>query len=246
MNARKAGKILLYALAGFVCFLALALLLTKLALDRVPAYQDEIKAWVHRETGLHVAFAHVSPTMRWYGPELLFDRLELRSRDDRRVLARAASGRIGADLRQFLRSGNVFAGRIELVSPDLTIVRLGPTSFALAAEIELNRPTAANEAMTLEDLPAGNLEIRAGRLALQNWNPSMPQLLLEKVNRSCSAIPMRSQLRSMPASRRCSAAISTSAQRPMVLTHPAHSSGAATCRHTTWPLPDGGSSCRST
>ena len=182
MNTRKVGKVLLYVLAGFLCFLLLALLLTKLALDRVPEYQDEIKAWVHRETGLNIAFAHVAPTLRWYGPELLFDRLELRSGDDRRVLARAASGRIGADMRQFLRSGNVFAGRMELVSPDLTIVRLGPTSFALAAEIELNQPASANEAITLDDLPAGSVEIRAGRLALQNWNPSMPQLLLEKVN----------------------------------------------------------------
>ena len=98
------------------------------------------------------------------------------------MLARAASGRIGADLRQILRSGNVFAGRIELVGPDLTIVRLGPDSFALAAEIELNAPASASEAITLDDLPAGNFEIRGGRLALQNWNPSMPQLLLEKVN----------------------------------------------------------------
>jgi uncharacterized protein (TIGR02099 family) len=131
---------------------------------------------------LHIAFTHVSPTLRWFGPELLFDQLELRSRDDRRVLARAASGRIGADMRQFLRSGNVFAGRIELVGPDLTIVRLGRTSFALAAEIELNRPASANDALTLDDLPAGSLVIRSGRLALEKWNPSMPQLLLENVN----------------------------------------------------------------
>src|ERR1700683_2567097 len=99
MNIRKVGKILLYVLAGFVGFVLVALIATKLALDRVPRYQEQIKAWVYRETGLHVAFEHVSPTLRWYGPELLFDHLELRSRDDRRVLARAASGRIGADLR---------------------------------------------------------------------------------------------------------------------------------------------------
>jgi uncharacterized protein (TIGR02099 family) len=182
MSVRKLGKFLLYAVSGFVCLLLAALLLVKLALDRVPAYQEEIKSWVYRQTGLHIAFSHVSPTLRWYGPELLFDQLELRSRDDRRILARAASGRIGTDIRQFLRSGRVFAGRIELVGPDITIVRLGPDSFALAAEYELNRQGAANEAITLDDLPAGELEIRAGRLALQNWNPALPQLLLERVN----------------------------------------------------------------
>jgi uncharacterized protein (TIGR02099 family) len=179
---RKLGKILLYALAGFVSLVLVALLLVKLALDRVPAYQDEIKSWVFRQTGLHVAFAHVSPSLRWYGPELLFDQLELRSRDDRRILARAASGRIGTDIRQFVRSGKFFAGRIELISPDLTIIRLGPDSFALADEIAFTGANSANEAITLDDIPAGTLEIRAGRVALQNWNPQLPQLLLEKVN----------------------------------------------------------------
>ncbi len=172
-----------------------ALLLVKLALDRVPQYQDEIKARIFRETGLHVAFRDVSPSLRWYGPELRFDRIELRSHDDKRVLARAASGRVGIDIRELLRSGRLFAGRIELVSPDLTIVRLGPHSFALAAEIELNRPASANEALTLDDVPAGTLEIRSGRIALQDWNPQLPQLLLEHVNlvlrRDADAIGVR-------------------------------------------------------
>lgn len=179
---RKFARICLYGAAAVACLLAVLLLLVKLALDRVPQYQEEIKARIFRQTGLHVAFQHVSPSLRWYGPELLFDRIELRSHDDRRVLARAASGRIGADIRQFLHGGRLFAGRIELVSPDLTIVRLGPHSFALAAEIELNRPASANEALTLDDVPAGTLEIRTGRIALQDWNPQLPQLLLERVN----------------------------------------------------------------
>ena len=48
MNIRKVGKILVYVLAGFVCFVLLALIAIKLALDRVPRYQEEIKAWVFR------------------------------------------------------------------------------------------------------------------------------------------------------------------------------------------------------
>ena len=159
-----------------------ALLLVKLALDRVPQYQEEIKARIFSQTGLHVAFQHVSPSLRWYGPELRFEQIELRSHDNQRVLARAASGRVGIDVRQFVRSGRLFAARIELVSPDLTIVRLGPRSFALAAEIELNRRESASAALTLDDVPAGTLEIRAGRIVLQDWNPQLPQLLLERVN----------------------------------------------------------------
>lgn len=192
---RRFGKICLYGLGAVLGLVLVALLLIKLALDRVPQYQDEIKARIFRETGLHVAFQSVAPSLRWYGPELRFDRIELRSHDDRRVLARAASGRVGTDIRELLRSGRLFAGRIELVSPDLTIVRLGPHSFALAAEIELNRPASANEALTLDDVPAGTLEIRSGRIALQDWNPQLPQLLLEHVNlvlrRDADAIGLR-------------------------------------------------------
>ena len=83
-----------------------------------PHYQAEIKEWVHAQTGYHIAFAHVSPAFRWYGPELYFEQLELRSKDDQRVLARAAGGRIAADIWQLIRSGKLLAGRIELDSPD--------------------------------------------------------------------------------------------------------------------------------
>ena len=72
-----------------------------------------------RANRIHIAFAGVSPSFRWYGPELHFERLELRSKDGRRVLARAAGGRVGADMWQLVSSGKLFAGRIELDSPDI-------------------------------------------------------------------------------------------------------------------------------
>ncbi len=182
MRLVKLGKALLYALAGVLGLLVVGVLAVKFALDRVPAYQDELKSWVRSQTGFNVAFSHVEPTLRWYGPELYFDRLELRSRDGHRVLARAASGRIGADVTQLVRSGKWLAGRLELVAPDISIERLGPHSFALGAELELNPQGDSKQPLTLDDLPAGTLTIRSGRVALLNWNASLPQLLLENVN----------------------------------------------------------------
>src|SRR6202451_1996809 len=102
MSARKAGKILLYCFAGLLGLLLLLMLGVKIALDRAPAYQAEIKEWVHAQTGYHIAFVRVSPSFRWYGPELHFDQLELRSKDDRRVLARAAGGGVGGDIWQLI------------------------------------------------------------------------------------------------------------------------------------------------
>src|ERR1700692_2306872 len=98
MSVRKVGKVLLYCFAGVLGLLLLMMLAVTLVLDRAPEYQAQIKGWVHAQTGYHIGFAGVSPSFRWYGPELHFDRLELRSKDDRRVLARAAGGRVVVDL----------------------------------------------------------------------------------------------------------------------------------------------------
>jgi uncharacterized protein YhdP len=179
---RKVVKILLYCAAGLLCVLLLLMLAVKLALDRAPAYQAEIKEWVHAQTGYHIAFARVSPSFRWYGPELHFERMELRSKDDRRVLARADGGRVAADIWQLISSGKLLAGRIELNSPSILIARLGPTSFALASEIKLGGDDASLEALSLNDLPAGKLAIRHATVTMQNWNSALPRLTLQNVN----------------------------------------------------------------
>src|ERR1700744_5318227 len=135
MSMRKLGKILAFSFGGLLLLVLLAMLGLKLALDRAPRYQAQIKEWLHAQTGYHIAFAHVSPAFRWYGPELYFDQLELRSKDDQRVLARAAGGRIAADVWQLIRSGKLLAGRIELESPTISVVRRGPALFAVASEM---------------------------------------------------------------------------------------------------------------
>ena len=182
MSVRKAGKFLLYCFAGLVGLLLLLMSALKLALDRAPAYKAEIQQWLHAQTGYHIAFAAVSPSFRWYGPELHFERLELRSKDDRRILARAAGGRVAADIWQLISSGKLLTGRIEIDSPNIIITRLGPTSFALASEIKLGSNESSLETLTLDDLPAGKLAIRHAVVTMHDWNSALPQLALRDVN----------------------------------------------------------------
>src|SRR6202011_2360664 len=181
MALHKVGKILLYCCAGILGIFLLLMLAVTLALDRAPHYQAEIKHWVHDRIGYRIAFAHVSPAFRWYGPELYFEQLELRSKDGERVLARATGGRIGADLWQLVQSGKLFAARIELDSPDISITRLGPGTFSLASEIDLTGGDASYQTLTLDDFPAGTLAIRRGRIAVQDWNAALPRLELRDV-----------------------------------------------------------------
>lgn len=182
MALRRVAKAVGLALAACALLLLVAMIALKLALDRVPRYQAEIRDWVHRQTGYYVRFAHVSPALRWYGPELSFRELELRSRDDRRVIARAARGRIGSDLWLLLSSGRLFAARIELDAPQIVVERAGPRRFALASEIPLTGGSAATAGFRLDDLPPGMLVIRDGRVIVTGWNASLPRLVLKGVN----------------------------------------------------------------
>jgi uncharacterized protein YhdP len=182
MALRRLRLILLYGCLGALGLVLVLMLAVKLALDRVPHYQAELKEWVHAHIGYRIAFAHVSPAFRWYGPELYFDRFELRSPDDRRVLARAAGGRVGLDLWELIRRGKLLAGRIELDAPDISITRIGPNEFALASEIKLGAGDASPRALRLDDLPTGTLAIRGGAITVEEWNPALPQLELSGVN----------------------------------------------------------------
>jgi uncharacterized protein (TIGR02099 family) len=182
MIIRKLGKVLAFSVGGLLLLVLLAMLGVKLALDRAPQYQAEIKQWLYAQTGYHITFAHVSPAFRWYGPELYFEQLELRSKDDRRVLARAAGGRVAADIWQLIRSGKLLAGRIEVESPNISVVRLGPARFAVASEIELGGEDSSMGSLRLGDLPAGRLVIRHAVLSMENWNTLLPQLTLQGVD----------------------------------------------------------------
>src|ERR1700722_15716337 len=155
MTIRAVGKVLGVCCAWLAALVLLSMLALKLALDRAPRYQAQIKEWVHAQTGYHIGFASVSPSLRWYGPELYFDRLELRSKDDQRVLARAKGGRVAVDVKQLLRSGRLLAGRVQLDSPDIVITRLSADRFAIASEIEAGGEAASPAKSRGEDPPAG-------------------------------------------------------------------------------------------
>jgi uncharacterized protein (TIGR02099 family) len=188
MALRKVGKLLLFTAAGLAALIAASLLAVKLALDRAPRYQAQIRQWLYRETGYHIAFTAVFPALRWYGPELYLSHLELRSRDDLRVLARAAGGRVGIDVWQLLQNGKLFALRVQLDAPDIAIDRLGDTRFALASEIVLGGGNSQEAALALNDLPAGTLVIRGGNVSLRHWNPQLPQLELSRVDLELSRV----------------------------------------------------------
>jgi uncharacterized protein (TIGR02099 family) len=173
-------------LKGLVITVAAALLLTlaavlglRILLDRAPRYRGEIKAWLKRETGYPMEFAHVTPSFHWSGPELYLDRLELRSRDGRHVLARAASGRVGVDPWYLMHGGRLLGMRIELEQPVINIERVGPRSFAIGPDLILG---GSHGPLDLGEWPDGTLSIRSGRIVISGWNATLPRLELDRVD----------------------------------------------------------------
>ncbi len=182
MRLRTVGKALLYSLASVVLLLAVLLLAAKLMLDRAPRYNAEIKDWVHRQTGYHVGFVSVSPALRLNGPELYFKGLELRSKDDSRVLARATGGRVALDVGEFVRTGRLLAGSIEVDGADVTVERTAPGRVSIGGEIEFGGEHHDWSTLQIGELPLGRVLVRNATLRLTAWNETLPELTFQHVD----------------------------------------------------------------
>lgn len=167
------GTVLVLVLAGVGAL--------KLALDRVPAYQEQIRAWVHQQTGLRVRFARVTPALRWYGPELEFSALELRSGDDLRSIAVARRGSVAIDVWSLIANARLLAGRLRLDEPRIAITRLGPRRFSIGEGLEFGSGQQDLREV-LGRLPHGRLDIRRASVQLLKWNPASPDLQFDDVD----------------------------------------------------------------
>ncbi len=181
MSVRKLGKWLLITAAVILGLILVLTLGLKMALDRTPQYQTQIKAWVHEQTGYYIRFAHVYPSLRWYGPELYFDRLELRSRDDRQSLAMARGGSIAVDVWQLIANARLLAGRIRLDQPQLQISRIGPSRFSLGQGLEFGA-SGGDFRDLLRGFPRGKLVVREAEVTLRQWNTALPALQFKGLN----------------------------------------------------------------
>ncbi|HTV49985.1 MAG TPA: hypothetical protein VME21_02290, partial [Steroidobacteraceae bacterium] len=174
-----AAWLLLGALIGSAAPLAY-----ELALARVPQYRATLEQLVRARTGLDVRFNELGLRWGWYGPEAVFRPVELG--DDRRgaVLLRAAELVVGLDAWSTLQSGQLQAGRITLVAPNLDLAALLPAEREAAMTAASGRvapghgvPRAfwaegSSGAEWLEHWPSGRIDIEDGTLSLPD--PAAP------------------------------------------------------------------------
>jgi uncharacterized protein YhdP len=112
----------LFALGGSLALLTLLLIAYGLATARVPQHRAALEDLIRHQTGLEVRFNSLAVRWGWYGPEALFQDVELGEPGSRTPLLRAQRLIVALDAWRMARSGHLEARRITLENPaiDLT------------------------------------------------------------------------------------------------------------------------------
>jgi uncharacterized protein YhdP len=151
-------------LAAAAALFAVTALTYQLALARIPAHRATLENLVRARTGLDVRFDELGVRWGWYGPEAVFTRVELREPGEPNVLVRAAELTVGVDAWRTVQSGQLEAGRITLVAPDIDITRLELRPHGTARSAAAPAPWRARP--LLARWPNGRLDIQGGTLRL--------------------------------------------------------------------------------
>src|SRR5260370_26415817 len=121
-SAARAGlRWALWMLGGGTILGAVVLIAWELAAARVPQHRAALEELIRQQTGLNVSFSELSVRWGWYGPEAVFHSVVLGEPGGRGVLLRAPQLIVGLDAWRMVHSGQLDAGRITLVSPDIDL-----------------------------------------------------------------------------------------------------------------------------
>jgi uncharacterized protein YhdP len=112
---------------------ALLLVAYELATARVPQHRAALEKLIRHQTGLEVRFRSLAVRWGWYGPEAVFQDVELGEPGHQGVLLRAPRLSVGLDAWRMVRSGRFVAGRISLEGPDIDLAGTTRSGGHLAA-----------------------------------------------------------------------------------------------------------------
>ncbi len=175
-------------LAGVLILGAIAIGALRLAIALVPDNAARLQQWVERQTQLRIEFAGLDARLRAYGPEIVLREARVLDHDGTQALFATREGTIGLDLWSLFRTGELVAGRVRFVAPEVTVVRLPDGRIRLLGQRE--RP-ADRPPFDLDRLPAGRLEIEDATVHYRDlksgrgpWTVSGVQIALERAQDS--------------------------------------------------------------
>ena len=182
----RTWRILAGTLAGALILAALLLGALRLAVARVPENAARIQAWVERQTDLRLEFSGLDARLRWRGPEIVLRDVRLLDRDAGQALFEAREAAVSLDVWNLFRTGELVAGRVRIVGPAITVVRLADGRIRLLGQRE--RP-ADRPPFDLDRLPAGFLAVEDATVHYRDlksgrgpWTLRRVQLSLRRAN----------------------------------------------------------------
>lgn len=156
-------KFFAYCAGGIVILLAIAVGLFRLFLPRLPAYQDEIKAWTSEAFGMQVEFSGMDARWGLSGPELEFYNAELIRPDSEIRVISAQEVRVGVGLVRLLVDRTLVVDRIVVRNSGIDVQQLGDGSFRIqgsdVSELLNLRPKDADKQVNVEFV-GEDLELR--------------------------------------------------------------------------------------
>lgn len=156
---RRIAKWSAATLGSVVILFALAIGALRIALDQVPEYRDEIRAWVSKSTGLEVDFHDLKPRWRFYGPEVYFSDAKLKAPLTGAVLVEAQGGSVAIDLWHLIFRAELLAGRVTFEQPVLNLIRTAAGRVEILGQEAIRRRDPSKPPLSPDDLPTGKLAI---------------------------------------------------------------------------------------
>jgi uncharacterized protein YhdP len=154
----------------------------ELARARVPEHRAALERLVQAQTGLDVRFNELGLRWGWYGPEAVFRRVELGEPGRSNVLLRAPQLIVGFDAWRTMQTGQLVAGRITLVAPDIDLERLTQGPRASTAGVRAKNIADAARASRnrlLERWRGGRIDLEGGTLRLPDPNGSTSPIIVQ-------------------------------------------------------------------
>ena len=154
MIATRWWRLVAGTAAGLLVVVALLLTALRIAIAYVPHNEQKLRTWIERQTHMKFEYSRLDARLRWYGPEVVLRDLRVVAEDGSQTLFATREGSIGLDLWNFLRTGQFVAGRIRILEPRVTVVRLADGRIRL---LGLRERPADRPPFDFDRLPAGRV-----------------------------------------------------------------------------------------
>lgn len=180
-RARRAVRWLAGIAAALVIVLALALGTLRVLLAHVPDYRDQIQAWVNDTTRLDVRFRELDARWRIFGPEIYITGVEVYAPRGGPLLAEARAASVGFDLWRALLRAELLPGRLQLIEPEIGLVRTAEGRIELEGQGALGAGSGERR-FTADDLPTGRLDIQDARVTFTDLEGELRDIILNPVD----------------------------------------------------------------